>query len=261
MRVRPLPHQSLFVLAFLGRILVGLRLFIVWGGACASTVLAAPKNLDPRLEHHWVTGQLAFLKDSSRQMILQQVRQAEAEGQFLVVPGRDIPSGYLAGKPIWVRFAVEYPVGDATVWWLQMAPELLEMVTLYAEQPDGSYTVHYGGRSLPFRQRELESITHNFKLGPDPGGVRRYYLRITLNSAIKIQPSLWKEKELIGFLNRVNSILGVYVGIVTLMILMAVVRAYRYRNDWDYAYFGYLLGFELFHLNNTGFLQVWGSDG
>lgn len=238
-------------------ILVGICLIFPWISAHA-IALPVPQVLEPRIEHHWLTGHLAFLKDSSGQMTLEQVRQAEAKGQFQSVPSRDIPSGYLAGKPIWVRFAVEYPIGDATVWWLQMAPELLDTITLYAEQPNGGFTVHHGGRSLPFRQRELESITHNFKLGPDPGGVRRYYLRITLNSAIKIEPSLWKEKALIGFLNRVNSILGVYVGIVTLMILMAIVRAFRYGNDWDYAYLGYLLGFELFHLNNTGLLQVWG---
>ena len=111
---------------------------------------------------------------------------------------------------------------------------------------------------LPFKERELETITHAFRLGPDPGGVRRYFVRVTLNLSIKIEPSLWQEKPMISFITRVNGTMGVYVGIVFLLIIAALYRVIHYRTPWDIAYFTYLVGFELFHLNTTGLIQSWG---
>jgi hypothetical protein len=52
--------------------------------------------------------------------------------------------------------------------------------------------------------------------------------------------------------------MGVYVGIVFLLIIAALYRVIHYRTPWDIAYFTYLVGFELFHLNTTGLIQSWG---
>jgi len=191
-------------------------------------------------------------------MSFEEIRAAAASGEFQKAKSWSVPSGYLAGKPIWLQFAIHYPASNDTIWWLHIAPEWLEQITVYAEQPDGHYTVRHGGRAIPFKQRELESVTHAFRLGPDAGGTRKYFIRITLNTSVKLEPSLWREKPLIGFLTRATGTMGIYVGIVFLLILSALYRAIHYRTPWDVAYLTYLIGFELFHINNTGFIQSWG---
>ena len=227
-------------------------------GVCPADESPPPKTIDSRQDQIWLDGHLSYLRDPTGEMTFEQVREAAENGRFQPARSWSVPSGYLAGKPIWLQFAVDYPANQDSTWWLHIAPEMLEQITVYAEQPDGRYTIHQGGRLLPFRQRELETITHAFRLGPDPGGVRRYFVRITLNLSIKIEPSLWQEKPMISFITRVNGTIGVYVGIVLLLMIAALYRVIHYRTPWDIAYFAYLLGFELFHLNTTGLIQSWG---
>ena len=243
------------------RFLAGLILFILLNAftdISRADDLPPPRIVDASQDRIWLDGHLSYLRDPTGEMSFEQIREAAAKGQFRPAKSWSVPSGYLAGKPIWLQFAVDYPTNNDSTWWLHIAPEMLEQITVYAEQPDGHYTIHQGGRLLPFKQRELETITHAFRLGPDPGGVRRYFVRITLNLSIKIEPSLWQEKPMISFITRVNGTMGVYVGIVLLLIIAALYRVIHYRTPWDIAYLTYLLGFELFHLNTTGLIQSWG---
>jgi hypothetical protein len=198
-------------------------------GVCPANESPPPKTIDSRQDRIWLEGHLSYLRDPTGEMTFDQVREAAKNGQFQLAKSWSVPSGYLAGKPIWLQFAVDYPAKQDSIWWLHIAPEMLEEITVYAEQPDGSYTVHQGGRTLPFKQRELETITHAFRLGPDPGGIRHYFVRITLHLSIKIEPSLWQEKPMISFITRVNGTIGVYVGVVFLLLIAALYRVIHYR--------------------------------
>lgn len=229
----------------------------LWG----SPVLAAGSSslmLDPALTRVGLGGHLGAFKDDTGTLSFDDIRAAAAAGNFQPVTGEAVTSGYPAHKPLWIRFTVKYAAADPSIWWLFLAPELLETITLYAEQPDGRFLVHEGGRNLPFARREIGGIGHAFKLGADPGGDREYYVRVTFNAAIKVELDLWQEKPLYGFLSQVNATFGAYVALVSLLIMLALIRALAYRNRWDVAYLGYLLGFELFHLTNAGLLQAWG---
>ena len=228
---------------------------------CASPSLArspSAKLVDPSQGRFWLGGYLSFLKDPSGQMTLEEVQLAHAGGAFEPVKDLAVTTGYRADKPLWIHFSTDYPVGDASIWWLLMAPELLESITVYAEQPDGHFDVHHGGKALPFMQREMEGIGHAFRLGQDPGGLRHYFIRMTTAVAIKVEPSLWKERVLSHYLYGVNATMGVYFGIVALLIVAALVRAVRFRHAWDIAYLIYIVGFELFNLTNAGLIQAWG---
>ncbi len=244
----------------------GVRVWILggllWlGGLWISAALAAappPLRLDPALPHTGLGGHLSFFKDASGDLRFDEIRAAQAAGRFELVQGDAVSAGYLAGKPLWIYFAVDHAAGDASTWWLFLVPELLDRITVYAEQPDGRFIRHEGGRSLPFEQREMPGIGHAFKLGQDPGGVRRYFVRTQFNPVIKVESSLWQEKPLYRLLLQANAVFGAYAGLVGMLILMALTRALIYRNRWDVAYLGYLIGFEMFHLTNAGPVQAWG---
>ena len=225
-----------------------------------SQMLASPppaKVVDPGQNHFWLSGSLSFLKDPSGQMSFEAVQAAYMRGDFEPTHNFAVNSGYTGNKPIWVHFTLDYPAGDDSVWWLLMAPELLETITVYAEQPDGRYLTHEGGKSLPFDRREMEGVGHTFRLGRDPGGRRNYYIRITTKVAIKVEPSLWQERQLSRYLAGINAIYGVYAGVVVSLILASLMRVVRYRNPLDFAYFSYITGFEMFHLTNAGLVQAW----
>jgi signal transduction histidine kinase len=240
------------------RLLIGCLLLTLAGCSLGLANPLPAKAVDPGQHHFWLGGSLSFLRDPSGLMSFETVRAALERGAFEPVQDFAVTTGYLADKPIWVHFTLDYPAGNGPIWWLLMAPELLETVTVFAEQPDGSFVRHDGGKSLPFDRREMDGIGHAFRLGQDPGGLRHYFIRATTKVAIKVEPSLWQERPLRRYLMDINATFGIYVGIVTLLILAALVRALRYRHDWDIAYFSYITGFELFNLSNAGLVQAWG---
>jgi signal transduction histidine kinase len=227
--------------------------------AGAGSVVLAPLPLDTTQPRQSLRGHLSFFKDHTGQLGFDAIRGVASAGRFQPVSSADVPTGYLADKPLWLHFAVAYPTAsDPSVWWLLLAPELLNHITVYAEQTDGHFIVHRGGRALPFAEREMEGVGHAFRLGQDPGGVRHYFIKTSFNAAIKIEPVLWKEKDLHGFYRRVYAQFGAYVGVASLLGLLALSRALSYRNRWDVAYLAYIMGFEMFHITSAGLVQAWG---
>lgn len=240
------------------RLLIGCLLLTLTGYSLGAANPLPAKTVDPDQDHFWLGGSLSFLRDPSGLMNLESARAALERGDFEPVQDFAVTTGYLSDKPIWVHFTLNYPAGDASIWWLLLAPELLETVMVFAEQPDGTFLAHKGGKILPFDRREMAGIGHTFRLGQDPGGLRHYFIRATTKIALKVEPSLWQEHRLYRHLTSVNATFGVYVGIVILLVVGALLRALRYRHTWDIAYFSYITSFELFNLCNAGLVQAWG---
>ena len=214
--------------------------------------------IDSTAQRVWLKDTLSYYRDSTQQLRFEAIQAAERRGEFHSVPGLAVPIGTLSVEPIWIHFAVRYPADSPAIWWLLLTPDILPTIAVYAEQADGRFAIHQGGNALPFEQREMSGVGHAFKLGQDPGGVRHYFIHVTAAFSARIEPSLWHEKPLIDYLGRYRGTLGVYVGMIGVLGVMAFVRALRYRKPLDIAYFLYLLGFEMFNLGHNGFLQISG---
>ena len=214
-------------------------------------------TLDPQQVHLRFPGQLSFLKDPTRGMTFEAVRNAYAASQFEQLKGDSVSVGNLTGLAVWVHFDVTAPESNATPWWLLIAPEHIDRITVYQEAADGHFVIHEGGRNLPFSQRGFPSPGHAFRLG-HLEGTRHLFLRMTSDATVKIEPSLWQESSLIRYLSGVNTGLGAYFGLAGLLWVMALTRVWMLRNGWDLAYLGYLTGFEVFHFINSGLLEAWG---
>ena len=214
--------------------------------------------IGPESSQIWLDGALSVFRDHSNQLSFEEIRSAEQRGDFQPVTGLAVTSGFMADKPIWIHFAVRYPANNSPTWWLLLTPDILSKITIYAEQADGRFIIHHGGSALPFAQREMPGVGHGFKLGQDLGGLRHYFIRVTGILSARVEPSLWQEKPLIDYIGRYRGTLGLYVGILSVLILMAFGRALRYRRPLDIAYVSYLIGFELFNLGHNGFMQLSG---
>ena len=215
-------------------------------------------TLEPTVERAWLVNSLGYYRDATHSLSFDDIRAAERRGEFHSVTGMAVPIGSVSVEPIWIHFAVRYPADCSAIWWLLLTPDILPTITLYAEQADGRFAIHHGGNALPFRQREMPGVGHAFKLGQGPSGIRHYFIHVTAAFSARIEPSLWQENPLIEYLGRYRGTLGVYVGMISVLGVMALVRALRYRRPLDIAYFLYLLGFELFNLGHNGFLQISG---
>ena len=240
----------------------GLVLILLWLWAFPGVVIAAPvlppQQLDQQLPHLLLDGHLAYFKDATQKMTFDEARAAYQAGQFVPLKGDSITAGNLTGHAVWGHFSVTVLANDANAWWLLVAPEHIDHITLFLETTEGHVSLWEGGRNRPFEQRGFPSPGHAFRLGPLPEGTQQVYLRMTANAAVKIEPSLWQEAPLIRYLTGVNTGFGAYFGLAGLLWLMALARTVMFRNNWDLAYLGYLTGFEMFHFINSGLIEAWG---
>ena len=216
------------------------------------------KDIDSQSSRIWLNDALSVFRDPTNQLSFEEIRIVEQRGDFQSVAGQAVTSGFMTDKPIWIHFAVRYPDDSSPTWWLLLTPDILSRITLFAEQPDGRFIIHHGGSALPFAQREMPGVGHGFKLGQDPGGLRHYFIRVSGALSARVEPSLWQEKPLIDYIGRYRGTLGLYVGVLSVLFLMAFGRALRYRRPLDIAYVSYLIGFELFNLGHNGFMQLSG---
>lgn len=215
-------------------------------------------SLDSTKQRVWLEDHLSYYRDVTGELSFEQIRAAQARGEFQSVKGLAIPTAFPPGTPTWIHFAVRYPLDSPITWWLLLTPDILPTITVYTEQDDGRFVTHHGGNALPFEQREMPGVGHGFKLGQSLAGVRHYFVRFVGLMVTRVEPSIWQERALIDYLGRFRGILGLYVGMIVVLIVMALVRALRYRKRLDIAYFLYVLGFETFHLGHNGFMQVAG---
>lgn len=217
-----------------------------------------PLPLDPTSDRVWLTGHLSSFVDVSGGLSLEQIQSKLRQGEFKPVNGLAVSTAFPPGTPTWIHFTVRFPAAHSSVWWLLLTPEILPTLTLYTEQADGHFIRHEGGSTLPFKEREMPGVGYGFKLGEHPGEVRHVFIRMTGLLVTRAEPSLWQEKALIDYSGRFRGFFGFYAGLFSVLFLMALVRALRYRKPLDIAYFLYLLGFEAFNLNHNGFMQVFG---
>ena len=208
------------------------------------------------MQRAWLEDHLSYYRDDTGNLTFEQIREAQSRGEFKSIRGLAVPTAFPPGTPTWMHFAVNFPADSQATWWLLLTPDILPTITVYAEQADGQFVTHQGGNVLPFAQREMPGVGHGFKLGQKLDGVRHYFVRVTGLMVTRVEPSIWQERALIEYLGRFRGVLGLYAGLLGVLIGMALIRALRYRRRLDIAYFLYALGFEMFNLGHNGFLQV-----
>jgi signal transduction histidine kinase len=187
---------------------------------CIAWLPAAPanplilNNANPQLS---LDGHLAFLRDPSGELSFEQVRQQD----FSPAPAA-VSLGYTRDT-VWIRFSAQNTPGALQQWyWLNLNFPLLDYISLYAPQADGTYQLTETGDKLPFSSRPLASRNFVFPLYLADTQVHTYYLRVQTSSILLVkawlsQPSRFSENAL-----KESTGLGVYFGVLTIIILTAL---------------------------------------
>jgi signal transduction histidine kinase len=97
----------------------------------------------------------------------------------------------------WVRLEVKNTAAVERAWMLEVAYPLLDFVTLYVPQPDGSSRARPVGDMLPFSKRDLAYRNFVFLLEEAPGSQRTYYLRCRTSGSMNLPLVAWTMTEFI----------------------------------------------------------------
>ncbi len=188
----------------------------------------------------------------------------DPRGEFsypnLPVPGwsaspGDSPSYGFSNSIYWVRFSLQCPASGCAEYLLEMGYPMIDQVELF-EGTSGAHRVL--GDRFPFSNRQIHHRNVVFPVRPSPG-LNEYTLRFQTTSSMNLPVRLWTQRIFAEKTARENLVLGIYYGI---MIVMLVYNLFLYMSVRDLSYLYYvvfLAGYILFQvtLNGLAFEYFW----
>ena len=130
-----------------------------------------------------------------------------------------VPNFGPTSSAFWVRFAVENPLGVEGEWLLELSHPPLDHIELYLPTDDG-FALTRAGDMLPFGAREVRHRNFVFRLPALPAERREFYLRVeSERSVVQIPMTLWSAPAFAAKAQRESYGLGLYYGIILVMVL------------------------------------------
>ena len=192
-------------------------------------------------------GQITFLRDKSRQLTLEQVRAAQAEGQFKPLAA-NLGLGF-SPDAVWLRLALVQQHTEAR--WLEVMPPYLDDIRLFHIRPDGQLDERRGGDRLPQSAKEEPYRGHLFKLDFQPGE-HELFIRVQTSSTLVAIVKLWQPRAFEQHLRSTYFVYGLFFSLILTVLLFNAANWLVSPRAIFLVYVGYLLIVALQWLTANG---------
>jgi signal transduction histidine kinase/HPt (histidine-containing phosphotransfer) domain-containing protein/ActR/RegA family two-component response regulator len=218
-----------------------------WAGAARATLrrglaavlllAAAPLAAQaPAAGHFALNERFEVLPDPEGRWTLADVQQAPLSEQFEPHPEPVFNAGFTRVVH-WFRVALPAAAADGE-WLLEFGYPLLDYVDLYLPQADGTFRKIETGDQRPFAERVLWHRNFVVPVHLESGVPRTLYVRVATQSTLQVPLQLWAPHAFLEKSQNEQYLLGVYYGIVLVMMLY---NLFVYLWVRDISYFWYIL--------------------
>jgi len=159
----------------------------------------------------------------------------------------------------WVRLAVTNTKTSVLNWYLEVAyPPIDDIQIGYINKKDEP-VVKKTGDNLPFSSRDINYRNCVFDLNEPASGTRIYYLRFSTSSSMNLFLNAWSTKELHSHISDEYFILGIYYGLILVMILYNFFLFISLRDNSYLLYILWIISYNLYQLtiNGLSFQYLW----
>ncbi len=164
------------------------------------------------------------------------------------------PSFGFTGSAFWVKFTLPPDMLHKKNLLLELDYPLMDHADIYVPDSRGEYTEKQYGSLKPFASRDLQHRNIVIKIPDDRTGGAPFYLRFENEDRMEFPLILWSEKAFRNNLYLEQFILGLYYGIMLVMMLYNLFIFFSVR-DVSYLYYVlYILAMGIFQLGQNGFL-------
>ncbi|MFD0961131.1 ATP-binding protein [Paenibacillus chungangensis] len=217
----------------------------------------APLVLDETTEKVDVYPAIEMMKDQSRQWTVQEVISEPLSAQFLPVDEIKQLPGFFE-MATWVRFDVTNQT-DKHEWLLEFAFPLIHELRIYTVSESGVEELHNGGVDYRFEQRKIDHRHFVYDLQIEPGETRTYYAFAVGGGDLHPPINIWNPEAFIGKTGQESTLLGIFYGIVLVMIIynLFLYISLRIRS---YLYYVVAITCTLMgklSINGLGFQYLW----
>jgi anti-sigma regulatory factor (Ser/Thr protein kinase)/PAS domain-containing protein len=219
--------------------------------------------LDGSSERLFIANGMGTLEDREGSLTLNDVSSGASSAKFSR-PAKEIPNFGFTKSVFWTRFTLENRGDHDISRLMEIGFPLLDRIEVYSMKSfneglvlDKAYRSQ--GRNFPFSQRIIAHRNFIYPITVPAGGKRIFFIRIRTDDGMIIPVTLWSEDAFQDFARDEQFILGIYYGIVIVMILYNLFLFVSVR-DRNYLYYiMYVACFGLFQMamNGLAFQYLW----
>jgi class 3 adenylate cyclase len=215
---------------------------------------------------------IEILEDKSAHLTLADVRKSQYSKGFQRFFGKSDPNFGHTTSAFWVRFTLQQPMNSQVVdirervWFLEISyPQIdnIQVFTpLYTPNADVSYTMKQSGDRFPFSTRDVAYRMPTFHLPPISSAPTVVYLRFESQGSLTFPLTLRNERGLSQHISGEQFVLGMFYGILVIMIGYNLFVFFSLR-DRSYLYYcGYIAIYGTFLLiwNGLAFQYFWADS-
>ncbi|WCL49183.1 7TM diverse intracellular signaling domain-containing protein [Leptospira sp. GIMC2001] len=183
-----------------------------------------------------------YLDDADRLYTIDQVASSSFQESFRKIELSQPAFGY-SHSAIWLRCSAQNNVPEEVDFFIEIPYPLLDDIRFFTPGRKGGFQESRSGDNYPFLQRSIVYRNFLFPITIKKNSSLSFYIRVTNGGALNIPLYAWSSDKLIEKIQIDQLILGVFFGIVIVMIL----------------YNGFLFSFirELHYLYYVLFLCGW----
>ncbi len=204
---------------------------------------------------------LEILEDPSAQLDLNDIVSGKHDADFKA-SSRDFPGLNNPTAHFWLKLTVWNQGTEARDLLLENRYPLLDYLTLYQKQADGSYSELTLGDEVGYEHR---SIAFRFPVYPIrlEAGTQTYYLKLQNKGTFVVSLFLWDSKSFGAYAKADNVVLGFLYGCLIVLLLYNTFLMFSFRSITYAVYVAYLVAFigSQFGIQATGIEWVGGSVG
>lgn len=179
----------------------------------------------------YLTDEMVFLEDKSKNLTLEDVRAAKGWQQ---VSEKGFSKGY-NNSAWWLKFDTLNPYKTGN-WLLEVAYPVLDYLSVYIADETGGLRRLNLGDKLPFAQRPIEHRTFLVPLDLRPNQVVTIYLRIASSSSVQVPLVIWEHDQFLKAQSTESLLHGVIFGSLIIMALYNLL-VYTVLRDRSYIYY------------------------
>lgn len=214
-------------------------------------------TLEQDKNHYNLGRSLYILEDKSGNITIDNIIRNEYSSRF-VKNETDAPNYGFTSSTFWARFEINNPAAISRLMYLEIAYPLLDLIELYIPGPGNEFQKKTGGYDYTFNNRELNYRNVVFTINVQPGN-NFYYVKIKSSGTVTFPLVLQTPEYLVETSTIHYLILGMYYGILFVMILYNLFVFISVRDRSYLYYITYITSFMLFSfsLNGMAFQNFW----
>lgn len=235
-------------------------LYIVFTALFASSSLSAEDKIhvSKDIERLPLGKSVYYLEDPERKLTFEDISKPDAGSKFIKSDKDSLDFGQL-NYNYWFRLTFENDTPESVSKLVEINYSNIDIAQFYRPNPDGTYSKEESGMLFPFSARSFKNRNFVYQIELEPGQQKTYYLMTWTSGGLNIPLTLWDKETFSQYNADVQHGLGLYYGVMIVMILYNIFIFFSVRDVSYFYYVSYILGFLGIQLVLTGhgFQYLW----